>query len=97
MFTLIEIVALIWSFFPVTLIFRRFVVNKGGRERNPNNGRFVSRSFSLTIGLLATFICAYFVNPFMISIIGDLCGGNTLLESLLLVIGLVIYYKILKP
>lgn len=97
MFTLIDFVILIWSFFPNAVMYRMFVVQKGGRERDPDTGRYRSKTFVLTLNLGAAVVSWVFLYPMMTTVINNLCAGNPLMVWLLLGLGFLIYYKLLKP
>jgi len=97
MLTLIDFVVLIWSFFPSAIIYRMFVVHKGGKDRDPDTGRIRSKLSILSINLGAAIVSMIFIYPMMTKLINDLCSKNPFNALILLVLSLILYYKILKP
>jgi hypothetical protein len=78
-------------------MYRFFVVQKGGRDRDPFSGKYRSRTFILTLNLAVAFASWFYVYPLMETYISNFCANNSFNIFLLLSIGLVVYYKLLKP
>lgn len=96
MYTLINLVTLIFSFIPSTVILRLFVIEKGGRARDPDTGRFVSKRYVKVASLVTSMLCYFFIEPIMSNLISDICSYNPLNVYLLLIVGIIIYFFILK-
>jgi len=96
MYSLIDLVILIYSFFPSTLIIRLFVMEKGGRPRDPRTGRYVSSWYVKVVSLVAAMFSYFVAEPVMSNWISNFCAYNSSNVYFLLFIGIALYFFALK-
>ncbi|MCD6240753.1 hypothetical protein J7K27_04425 [Candidatus Bathyarchaeota archaeon] len=94
--SLVDLVILIYSFFPGVVLLRLFVIEKGGRPRDPRTGQFVSRRYVKLVSLIVAIFATFYINPIISDWINNFCSSNPSNVYFLLVLGLILYFVVLR-
>lgn len=92
----VSLATLIWSLFPAAMLVRLFVVRKGGRERDPGTGQYRSGLFVKFVSLFAAIFSYYITEPIISSIFNDQSSKVPFFAPISLLLGILMYFLILK-